>query len=92
MKTFTSFLKVLLAAGMIWLGLYFMTMGSTTTGLVVTFTIFVVSFVTLVAGILMAMHLLRREEDAAVRTTLLVLIPAGTALMFGVRLWMRGAL
>ena len=81
MTTFVSFLKVLLACSLIWFGIYLLTMGLLTTMIVLSVMLLVFSLASLFAGIYLALHLLKRKTDLALRITLVILVPLGVVVV-----------
>lgn len=93
MTTFASFLKVLLACSLIWFGIYLLTMGLLTTMIVLSVMLLAFSLASLFAGIYLALHLLKRKTDLALRITLIVLVPVGVVVVvnaFNSTNWLKG--
>ncbi|TKW79834.1 MAG: hypothetical protein DI543_03195 [Bradyrhizobium icense] len=80
MTTFASFLKVLLAAALIWFSVYLGVMGLLTTMLALSLILLVCALAALVGGSWLALHMLQRANDVWLRLLIVALIVAGTVI------------
>jgi len=93
MKNFVTYLKALMIAALIWIGVYVSTMGALTAGFTFSLILLVVGLVLLFIGVLMAASLLQRSNDKWLRGLLVLLLSVGTVIalraMEGVH-WTKG--
>lgn len=80
MKNFVMYLKALLIAALIWIGVYVSTIGALTAGFTFSMILLVIGLVVLFIGVVMAASLLQRSEDKWLRVALVLLLSVGTVL------------
>lgn len=80
MKNFVMYLKALLIAALIWIGVYVSTIGALTAGFTFSVILLVVGLVVLFIGVVMAASLLQRSGDKWLRVALVLLLSVGTVL------------
>lgn len=78
MNNFTGYLKALLIATLIWIGVYVGTVGLLSAGFALSVILLALAMIALLVGAVMAVSLLERAEDVWLRLALVLLISVGT--------------
>lgn len=80
MKNFVSYLKALLIAVLMWIGVYVSTIGALAAGFTASVLVLMLGLVVMFVGAILAATMLQRSDDKWLRLALVLLLSGGTVL------------